>query len=131
MARCKYGHRAKRHKDGKCAKCVSLRNAAKYLKNRDAYLSKVKAGYANGGKDRAKIRRWRNAGMPEPTRPAPELCESCGKLDKRALSLDHCHVKGTFRGWLCLRCNAGLGMFGDNADELLKAVAYLSKHENG
>ena len=32
-----------------------------------------------------------------------EACQCCGNTGK--LVLDHCHTLGTFRGWLCQRCN--------------------------
>lgn len=42
---------------------------------------------------------------------------------------DHCHESGKVRGLLCHRCNVGIGHLGDNISGLLKAIAYLSKHE--
>jgi|688.fasta_scaffold1022034_1 hypothetical protein len=39
--------------------------------------------------------------------------------------LDHCHKSGKFRGFLCHRCNAALGLFDDNASVLQKAADYL------
>ena len=50
-------------------------------------------------------------------------CTICG-MDTKLL-LDHCHKTGRIRGWLCVRCNTGLGMFGDSAIILTKAVSYL------
>ena len=41
--------------------------------------------------------------------------------------LDHCHETGDFRGWLCKKCNTGLGLLGDNVTELSRAIKYLSK----
>lgn len=35
-------------------------------------------------------------------------CHACGKLEEqndRRLHMDHDHVSGKFRGWLCTRCN--------------------------
>jgi len=49
---------------------------------------------------------------------------------KMRLGLDHCHSTGVFRGWLCSKCNAGLGFFGDNLAGLEKAIAYLVRSEN-
>jgi hypothetical protein len=43
------------------------------------------------------------------------------------LHLDHCHVTGSFRGWLCGKCNTGLGMLGDNIAGLKAAIAYLER----
>ena len=74
-------------------------------------------------------RRFR--GIPLPTRPAPPACECCGKKEtarrNKELSIDHCHVTGSFRGWLCSRCNTGIGMLGDNLTGAESAVAYLKR----
>lgn len=64
-------------------------------------------------------------------RPCPALCECCGQSPgKTAMCLDHCHETGLFRGWLCRRCNAGLGSLGDNATGVKRMLAYLEAHEN-
>jgi hypothetical protein len=68
-------------------------------------------------------------GLPTPTRLSA-TCEICGinpAKDAPALHLDHCHETGKFRGWLCGKCNMGLGRFGDNIAGLERAVAYLRK----
>ena len=39
--------------------------------------------------------------------------------------IDHCHATGVFRGILCQRCNAGLGLFHDKVEWLERAIAYL------
>lgn len=55
-------------------------------------------------------------------------CEICGvhedDLDQR-LSMDHCHSTGAFRGFLCAKCNSGIGLLGDTADAVAKALKYL------
>jgi len=43
--------------------------------------------------------------------------------------LDHCHDTDVFRGWLCHRCNVGIGFLGDTLEGLNKAIAYLEKFE--
>jgi hypothetical protein len=55
----------------------------------------------------------------------PDTCELCGSTDS-ILILDHCHTTEKFRGWICQRCNHGLGAFGDNISMLHKAISYLS-----
>ena len=43
-------------------------------------------------------------------------------------SLDHDHLTGEFRGYLCNTCNVGLGMLQDCPVVLDKAIAYLNAH---
>ena len=58
--------------------------------------------------------------------PAPSSCDCCGgTFDK--LVLDHCHKEEVFRGWLCDRCNRGIGVLGDTVDSLNQALEYLRK----
>ena len=50
--------------------------------------------------------------------------ETCGTLH-----LDHCHVTGIFRGWICQNCNWLLGFCKDSPDIIKKAVTYLEKQQ--
>ena len=43
----------------------------------------------------------------------------------KPLAVDHCHITGTIRGLLCLRCNIGIGNFNDNWVLLQNAMEYL------
>jgi hypothetical protein len=68
--------------------------------------------------------------LPKPTRPDPGVCECCGELPSmgaKRLSLDHDHVLGVFRGWLCGPCNTAIGKLGDCLEGVMRAVAYLQR----
>ena len=58
-------------------------------------------------------------------------CKACGvKEGNRKLCIDHCHITGFFRGWLCQTCNRILGLSGDSEQRLLALAAFL-KRANG
>lgn len=56
--------------------------------------------------------------------PKPDLCECCGKIPEK-WCLDHDHTDDSFRGWICDKCNTGIGKLGDNIDGVVKALNYL------
>lgn len=49
--------------------------------------------------------------------------------EKKDIHLDHDHVTGVIRGFLCGRCNRGLGMFQDTAYLLHSAAEYLERNK--
>ena len=63
--------------------------------------------------------------------PKGTKCDLCNATKR--LVLDHDHVTGRFRGWICQKCNLGLGRLGDSIEGLQQAEAYLimsTKSEN-
>jgi hypothetical protein len=58
-------------------------------------------------------------------------CPVCTKTTIAGLTskvvLDHDHVTGEIRGWICDSCNTGLGRFKDNPILLERAILYLNK----
>jgi hypothetical protein len=57
------------------------------------------------------------------------ICQQTPKPTKLLVSgfvVDHCHETGKVRSLLCSRCNGGLGMFKDNPQLLVRAIAYLA-----
>jgi hypothetical protein len=61
------------------------------------------------------------------TREAPGNCECCGVELVKNVNCDHDHETGKFRGWLCSKCNLGIGLLGDTLESVLRAVDYLMK----
>lgn len=132
---CSKGHLAKRHLTGTCVPCGQeaikrweARNPGEGLRRSRLWQKRhPEKARANS------LRSWRkSAGMPEPTRPCPSHCENCSKLlvSGKNTHLDHCHLTGKFRGWLCNRCNRGLGYFDDCIEGLQQAIEYLKRAES-
>jgi hypothetical protein len=56
-----------------------------------------------------------------------EALVSPKKPNKSVWSLDHHHKGGYFRGWLCHRCNRGVGLIGDSVENANRLVDYLNE----
>jgi Recombination endonuclease VII len=54
-------------------------------------------------------------------------CSICRRSFSASIrpNIDHCHSTGMLRSLLCVACNSALGLFRDDADIVLAAVAYL------
>lgn len=101
----------------------------RYFENRKLVLAGMKIWYAENreavGTKRQLVVNKRKGILP--TRKAPKRCECCRKKYPNRLHVDHCHVRKKFRGWLCFKCNAGIGLLGDTLKALRMAARYLEK----
>tara|TARA_Y100001951_G_scaffold8942_1_gene5630 strand:- start:77 stop:643 length:567 start_codon:yes stop_codon:yes gene_type:complete len=68
--------------------------------------------------------------------PKPERCDCCHKKGvsfvslrdkhkKVELQIDHIHGTSLFRGWICRKCNTGMGHLGDTLEGVLQAAIYM------
>lgn len=97
-----------------------------YRGNKEQHRARVKRWMAKNPEKVRAIQR-RRKGTPAPTRVEPAHCECCGRRAVDTLCLDHDHVTGVFRGWLCRQCNAGIGQLGDTPESVERALAYLKR----
>lgn len=111
---CVQGHLAERYVDrGNCAECAHAA-VRKWNKKNPQKMQEAK--------------RKHRGQVEAPTRGKPERCEMRGCYPgKNGLVEDHDHRTGKFRGWICKRCNAALGLFGDSREGLDAGISYLDK----
>ena len=58
-------------------------------------------------------------------------CHICNKAEddlSRCLDLDHNHMTGEFKGWLCTSCNRAIGLLQESPEIIKKALEYTIKH---
>lgn len=110
----------------RCKDCSRKGNLEWRAKNPERRRELDRRSYVNAGQARARERKYNVT--PEEQRillaEQGNLCAICG--DSNPTHLDHDHLSGRVRGFLCAPCNKGLGHFKDNADNLKKASEYLN-----
>lgn len=71
---------------------------------------------------------------PRPEIGEPFYCPVCERNFVREhrndVVLDHSHVDGSVRGWLCSSCNTSIGKFRDDADTLQRAKDWIINNGN-
>jgi hypothetical protein len=55
------------------------------------------------------------------------ICEVSQENLNHPLEIDRDQVTGNIRGLLCRKCNCGIGMFGEDVENIYKAIRYLEK----
>jgi MinD superfamily P-loop ATPase len=78
-------------------------------------------------KIRSSLNRWRKLN-PE---PADGLCPGCGREPKygHGFDVDHCHITGVIRDYLCHGCNVCVAMADDDPNTLLSLALRTGKHK--
>ena len=104
--------------EGCCEKCGELREESDFGVSRGVFRRKS-CRFCMAAADAQYRRLARTVGPPA---AACEICRSEGST-----VLDHDHVTGKFRGWLCSRCNLGLGKLGDDIAGVRRGIAYLER----
>jgi len=125
------------------------RRKVAYPKNRDKILKQVKKYQENNSSKIKENKAIRYASQNYETRRDKTLmslygitladynslytnqhgrCKICEKHFD-LLFVDHCHTTNIVRGLLCGKCNSGIGMLEENIDNLLRAIAYLTREK--
>jgi hypothetical protein len=126
---CVRGHKGARYtKSARCVQCLSQRDPA-MAKASYAKLKQDPA-WVNARRRSARLLAWKKHGRPNPPYAETGICECCSKPTKRSMDLDHDHDSGEFRGWLCTKCNRGIGYLGDSIEGLEMAINYLKNAYN-
>ena len=108
-----------------CNKCGILKLLSEFRKDKQGRGKNSKVYYRPECKKcEAKLRKQLKQAKLEAT-PKPNKCECCGAIAD--LIVDHDHVTGKFRGWICRKCNQGIGKLGDDIEGVKKAMEYLCR----
>jgi hypothetical protein len=150
-----YERRYDQYKDGANAKRREAHSNLS-PEERESYLEKERLRSKTDGDRRADPEKrktwWREYGVKRPLRSRQSmyglsesrfeemvaeqnnLCAACGQPETKLirgklsrLSVDHDHETGRIRGLLCAGCNSALGQVKDDANRLIKLLAYITR----
>ena len=107
-----------------CIYCKQVRGIIEFPKH-NMYKDKLDMRCRQCIKEHSVLRRKLHKKAPN----KPTYCECCNKIPLK-WCLDHDHDTNKFRGWICERCNTGLGKLGDNIEGIVNALNYLLSREN-
>ena len=125
-----------------CTKCALTLPLSQYYKDNTRRSGKSKhmstCGTCNVKSSNSKTKAWAkkfNCSSTTKTRakhrpPEGTPCDCCGSpmsysRGQSLMCFDHDPLTDTFRGWLCQKCNVGLGQLGDTRSSIKRALNYL------
>lgn len=127
---CKTTEHPKADKKGHlCKPCATERATQWYKDNPERYFfNQIKAKYGINRLDYLSLldSQDNKCAICNEEESAPNVHK---KDQKRRLALDHDHLTGQIRGFLCYRCNTTLGKVKDNVELLQSMINYLEEHK--
>lgn len=107
-----------------CRACRATKDATYHAANRDKLAARMRANnMRRAGADVGDVR--------EIHPPVSHTCDICGADapgGPGSWHLDHDHETGKLRGWLCSKCNIGLGHLKDSPVNAAAILVYLAAH---
>jgi hypothetical protein len=92
---------------------------AKSPRERDAHKRRLKTMRLRG------LTVFQGKALLHSTKGACPICLNPFGKGRKGPHLDHDHVTGLARGYLCSKCNLAIGQLGDTAEAVGRAFAYL------
>ena len=114
-----------------CKACQRLLPIEAFERNRPSvWRSECKECRAHKKPIPAKVRREYEAKNPKPKEGEKFYCKVCERTiivqnPSRDINLDHDHITGDIRGYICNRCNTGIGNLRDSISILERAIKWL------
>jgi len=118
-----------------CRRCQSRKSIFEFQKNQKSIAGKI----SRRG-ECVDCRRWKKPMSVkmrieyEKTHPMPPIgepfrCPVCEKTIirqfKNDVVLDHYHLNGEIRGWICRQCNSSIGMMDEDVSILARAIQWI------
>ena len=113
-----------------CKECGRLLPIDAFERNRpNVWRSECKECGASKKAIPAKLSREYEAKHPRPKIGEEFYCQVCDRTivvqRNRDVNLDHNHETGDIRGWICNRCNTGIGNLRDSVSILRRAIKWI------
>ncbi len=110
--------------------CGRLLPIDAFERNRpDVWRSECKEYRASKKAISSKVRREYEAKHPRPKIGEEFYCRVCDRTivvqRNRDVNLDHNHETGDIRGWICNRCNTGIGNLRESVSILRRAIKWI------
>lgn len=113
-----------------CKRCGQLKPIEYFERNRPGvFRSECKDCRKLKKRIPARAKRDYERNHPRPAVDTWFYCRICKRHimieQSRDVCLDHDHATGKIRGWICNRCNTGMGNFQDDVNILQRAILWL------